>query len=254
LVYGTISIFLGIFWWLALKFLSCCYFLTNNKLDRNRKLPVLVSTFWGNLVMSLMRNNPTVHNRDLVMKTLKNRPCVFVANHSSWTDIMYVAAAISYKNYKTVAKKELLKVPILGTALRVSSNVILDRSNRRSQLEAYKLGLRWLERGVPLMTFAEGTRSRDGRFQNFKRGAFKMALVQSVPIVPMSICYSQVVNPLDFVFPIRPGKSFARVIFHQPIETDDLPTMLTPDEKEAHVMKLVQESINGGLPHIQKQK
>ena len=74
------------------------------------------------------------------------------------------------------------------------------------QITAYKSGTCWLSRRVSLVTFAEGTRSRDGRFQDFKRGAFKMAQATETPIVPMTICYSYAAHPIDFVFPVRPGR------------------------------------------------
>jgi 1-acyl-sn-glycerol-3-phosphate acyltransferase len=76
-------------------------------------------------------------------------------------DIPYVAMAIGVgKNYKIIAKDELLKVPILGEAIAVGENITIDRGSRKSQVKTYKEGLRWLREGVSLCTFPEGTRSR----------------------------------------------------------------------------------------------
>ena len=246
---GVVEIFFGLFWWAFLKasevFYFCCRCFIGRELDANRKIPVLISSTWGWIIMKLTRNYPEIINREAVMEKLNGRACLYVANHCSWMDIPFVSAAIGYRNYKMVSKKELLKVPILGTAIRVGDNVILDRSNRRSQIDAYKAGMNWLKKNVSLMTFAEGTRSRDGRFQEFKRGAFKMAQTTSLPIVPMSIVYTSNVHPIDFVFPARSGKRIgARVVLHDPVETKDVP--------EGELMDVVRSRIASGLPDSQK--
>ena len=70
---------------------------------------------------------------------------MFVSNHNSWMDIPFLGHTIGWKNYKFVAKKELEKVPILGKAIQVAKNVLLDRSDRRSQLLTLKQGMKWLD-------------------------------------------------------------------------------------------------------------
>lgn len=70
---------------------------------------------------------------------------MFVANHCSWDDIPFLGATIGWRNYKIVAKKELEKVPILGTAIRVAGNIEVDRSDRRSQLATLKKGIQYLK-------------------------------------------------------------------------------------------------------------
>ena len=59
-------------------------------------------------------------------------------------DIPFLGHTIGWHNYKFVAKKELERVPILGTAIKVANNVLVDRSNRRSQLLTLKQGMKWL--------------------------------------------------------------------------------------------------------------
>jgi len=145
---------------------------------------------------------------------------MFVANHASWMDIPFVAKAVGWTNYKIIAKEELLKVPILSRSLRAAQHVILNRSDRKSQLETYKRGVDWLSRGVHLVTFPEGTRSKTGRLGPFKKGAFKMALKVGAPIVPLSINGAHLVQPCDYIFPIRPSRSIpATVHIGTPIPT-----------------------------------
>mmetsp|Transcript_20348 Transcript_20348/g.46167 ORF Transcript_20348/g.46167 Transcript_20348/m.46167 type:complete len:182 (+) Transcript_20348:911-1456(+) len=170
---------------------------------------------------------------------------MYVANHCSWMDIPFLAMSIGWRNYKIVSKQELLKVPILHKALKVSDHVILDRTSRRSQLETYKKGVAWLKNGVNLCTFPEGTRSEDGKLGTFKRGAFKMAQAVGVPIVPVSIRYAHLMNPKDWVFPFRSGGSIpVDVILGKPIPTEG--------KSDDELMKEVREALIAELPECQK--
>ena len=70
---------------------------------------------------------------------------MFVANHNSWMDIPFVGYTIGWRNYKLISKKELEKVPILGLAIRLGGHIMVDRSNRRSQLNTLKSGMQMLK-------------------------------------------------------------------------------------------------------------
>ena len=70
---------------------------------------------------------------------------MFVSNHNSWMDIPFLGHAIGWHNYKFIAKKELEKVPILGKAIKCGKNVLVDRTNRKSQLMTLKQGIKWLD-------------------------------------------------------------------------------------------------------------
>lgn len=73
---------------------------------------------------------------------------MFVSNHNSWMDIPFIGHTIGWHNYKFVAKKELERVPILGKGIKLANNVLIDRSNRRSQLLTLKAGMKWLDVSV----------------------------------------------------------------------------------------------------------
>ena len=155
-------------------------------------------------------------------KMYKN--AMYVANHTSFMDIYFVAMALGFRsNYKFVAKKELMKIPFIGRAIKVCDHIVLDRSSRRSQLETYKKSVKALKTdGVGVVTFAEGTRSRTGVLGEFKKGAFKMAQSAGVPIVPVSVGYAQHVQPIGYVFPVKPsrfGKTKATIVIGKPVET-----------------------------------
>lgn len=111
---------------------------------------------------------------------------VFVANHRSFLD----TAALFYhlrRRIGIIAKKELLKVPIMGYGMGYVNIMAIDRSNRRSAVETMRAATDRLRRGVSFGVFAEGTRALPGRLLPFKKGAFYMAVEAGVPVVPVAI-------------------------------------------------------------------
>ena len=174
----------------------------------------------------------------------RHKAAMFVANHASWNDIPYLGAAIGWRNYKFVAKKELLKVPILGPAINTGGHVVVDRGDRKSGIQTLKKGIQWLTDGIHLCTFPEGTRSRDGKLLKFKNGAFKMAYKAGAPVVPISIVNAHKVMPPEWMMPYRPSRGIAKVIVHKPIESEGK----TEDALAAEV----REAIISGLPEDQR--
>ncbi len=246
--YGFVAISLGLWWYAALQVNRVLYKIFK-KYDPNRKVPVMLNGIWGWIVLRFSRNYPIITGADKVNETLKSMDkdagVMYVANHCSWMDIPFVAMAIGRRNYKIVAKKELLRVPILGAAIAQARNVVVDRTSRKSQVETYKNGVAWLKKGVNLCAFPEGTRSKSGRLMGFKRGAFKMAQAAGSPIVPISISYSNVLNPTDWVFPVRSARSIpCRVHVHEPINIQDM--------EEEDIIKAVTDTLSSALPPSQQ--
>lgn len=188
---------------------------------------------------------PKIENKSIIKEFHKSgRKAMFVSNHNSWMDIPFLGHTIGWHNYKFIAKKELEKVPILGTAIKTAQNVLVDRSNRRSQLLTLKQGMKWLKDGVNLCTFPEGTRSRTGHLMPFKNGAFKMAHKANAPVFPISICGAASVMPSYWMFPCRPSLGACKVVVHEPVESEGI--------TEAELAEKVRESIVEGLPEEQR--
>jgi 1-acyl-sn-glycerol-3-phosphate acyltransferase len=114
---------------------------------------------------------------------------VVTSNHLSNIDVMVCFLAIPVP-IRYLAKKELFSVPILAQAMRAigivevdrhhtQSSGILDSVNRQSQTV--------IERGHSLIIYPEGTRSRDGELNPFKKGAFTMAIQTGMPVLPVTI-------------------------------------------------------------------
>lgn len=96
--------------------------------------------------MFLTRCTPKIENREILDKFFKTKQAGMIcANHNSWMDIPFLGYTAGWRNYKLIAKKELGKIPILGKAIRVGGHVMVDRTDRRSQLATLKTGMQWLK-------------------------------------------------------------------------------------------------------------
>ncbi|HLA09375.1 MAG TPA: lysophospholipid acyltransferase family protein [Pyrinomonadaceae bacterium] len=109
---------------------------------------------------------------------------VFISNHRSYLDTATLFLHTG-RRIGLLAKKELLKVPILGYGMGYVNVLAIDRSNRERALETTKVATDRLKSGTSFGVFAEGTRARPGQFLPFKKGAFYMAAQAGVPIVPV---------------------------------------------------------------------
>ena len=113
---------------------------------------------------------------------------IFVSNHRSFLD---TATLFFYggedRRIGVLAKKELLKVPILGYGMGYVNIMAIDRSNRQRAIETVRAATERIKSGISFAVFAEGTRARPGKLLPFKKGAFYMAIEAGVAIVPVAM-------------------------------------------------------------------
>jgi 1-acyl-sn-glycerol-3-phosphate acyltransferase len=110
---------------------------------------------------------------------------VLVANHQSMTDIMALSALAV--PFKWLSKKEAFRLPFIGWNMYLNRYVSVDRGNLRQVKATMDLCRQWLERGVPLLMFPEGHRSRTGAMIPFHSGAFKLAVTGGCAVVPVVV-------------------------------------------------------------------
>lgn len=111
---------------------------------------------------------------------------VFISNHRSYLDTATLFCYIG-RRIGLLAKKELLKVPILGYGMGYVNIMAIDRSNRERAFKTTQAATERIRSGVSFGVFAEGTRARPGEFLPFKKGGFYMAMEAGVSIVPVAI-------------------------------------------------------------------
>jgi 1-acyl-sn-glycerol-3-phosphate acyltransferase len=148
----------------------------------------------------------------------RDRPLVYISNHQSFFDILAIISVLP-DGLRFVAKKELAKVPVFGRAMRNAGHIIIDRQNRPAAFEAYEEAAQGIRAGLSAVVFAEGTRSRTGRLQPFKKGPFVLAIAAGVPVVPVYCAHTFDILPKGS-FRIRPRP--VAVYFGAPIPTDEL--------------------------------
>ncbi|MBA3323266.1 MAG: 1-acyl-sn-glycerol-3-phosphate acyltransferase [Pyrinomonadaceae bacterium] len=111
---------------------------------------------------------------------------IFISNHRSYLD----TATLFYHLGRRIgipAKKELLKVPILGYGMGYVNIMAIDRSSRERAATTVRAATERIRSGVSFGIFAEGTRARPGQLLPFKKGAFYMAVETGVPVVPVAM-------------------------------------------------------------------
>jgi 1-acyl-sn-glycerol-3-phosphate acyltransferase len=112
--------------------------------------------------------------------------CLFAANHTSSADAPAIVGAIP-RRIAVLLKASLFQWPIVGQAFRSVHFIPVNRSHRESAIASVEKATEALKAGQSFLIYPEGTRSPDGRLQEFKKGAVVMAIKAGVPIVPM-IC------------------------------------------------------------------
>jgi len=119
------------------------------------------------------------------------RAYVFIANHRSYLDAKPLFSDTG-RRMGLVAKKELLKAPILGYGMGFVNVISIDRSNHDRARESLRIAAERLRAGISFAVCAEGTRARPGEMLPFKKGGFHMAVETGVPIVPVALKNSDV--------------------------------------------------------------
>lgn len=117
---------------------------------------------------------------------LLERPCVYVANHTSTVDIWALITALPHVP-RFIMKKEVLKIPLFGRAAAAAGHILVDRQRRTAAFGSYQRAAEVLHRGASAAIFAEGTRSPTGRLLPFKKGPFVLAIAAQIPLVPVYI-------------------------------------------------------------------
>jgi 1-acyl-sn-glycerol-3-phosphate acyltransferase len=119
------------------------------------------------------------------------RSCIFMCNHVSNLDPPVLLPALPGRS-SVLLKKELMKIPILGVAMRMGKFVPVVRGHRRDAAQAsVEAAADALRSGLHIVVFPEGTRSKDGRLATFKKGPFFLAQQTGTPIVPIALSGTQ---------------------------------------------------------------
>lgn len=166
---------------------------------------------WGKALAYLTPVSVTVEGKE---NANREQSYVVVSNHQSIYDIFLIYGWLEL-DLKWVMKKELRKVPGIGIGCEKAGHIFVDRKNPKQARIAIREALDRVGEGIGILFFPEGTRSMDGRLLSFKKGAFRLATEQNIPILPITLVGTRDVLPSRSLR-LFPGS--IKMVIHQAIE------------------------------------
>jgi 1-acyl-sn-glycerol-3-phosphate acyltransferase len=172
-----------------------------------------LARFWAWLILKVTAVHVVVDGAE---KIDRSKAYMIIANHQSHFDGPALAWGLGGLQFRWIAKRELLKIPLFGHCLNSSRNIFIDRTNREAALASIREGIKMLPDGAGVMCFAEGTRSATGHLGTFKKGGFLAALESGMPLLPITINGSHHVLPKGS---LAFRKGIIELVISEPIET-----------------------------------
>jgi 1-acyl-sn-glycerol-3-phosphate acyltransferase len=158
-------------------------FIITMPFDPQRKIGHWYAQRWGRIITKLNnRWSFEVVNPEAIPQ---DRPMVVVANHQGMGDIMM--AFCMDLHFKWISKAANFYVPCMGWFMYHAGYIPLRRGNKTSVLRCMARARKYIDDGVSVLFFPEGTRSKDGNVKEFKGGAFKLAIEAQCDILPLAI-------------------------------------------------------------------
>lgn len=164
---------------------------------------------------------------------------VLMSNHQSLYDVPVIYQALQ-RRIRMVAKQELFRVPIWGRAMHRAGFISLDRANRERSHETLLASADILHAGTSIWIAPEGTRSKDGQLQPFRKGGFHLAMQSGCRILPITIIGTRAVLPAKSAH-VSDGRT-VKVVVHSPVDPRDF-----GDQGRDELIERVKSAIASGL-------
>jgi 1-acyl-sn-glycerol-3-phosphate acyltransferase len=194
------------------------------------------ATTWARVISFLTPMRVIVEGSEHAQRS---RSYIVASNHQSMFDILVIYGWLRL-DLKWVMKAELRKIPAIGIGCEKAGHIFVERSNPKQAAQAITDALARLGDGIGVLFFPEGTRSPDGRLLPFKKGAFRTAIDQQLPLLPVTV-----IGTRD-ILPARTKRLFpgtARMVVHPAIETAGM----TVEQVDA-LMQQTRDVITSAMP------
>jgi 1-acyl-sn-glycerol-3-phosphate acyltransferase len=229
-----VFLFLLIFFIISIPIQIILWLIGKINLDFSKKASLAIVSRAFNIVAFLSGVKLTVIGEENVPK---DEPVLYIGNHRSYFDIVLSYARVP-RITGYIAKKEILKVPILSHWMRLMDCLFLDREDIRQGLQTILSAIDKVKNGISIAIYPEGTRNKGDELLPFHKGSFKIAQKTGCAIMPVTINNSSAVfeDHLPFI-----KKSHVVLEYGKPIRLDEL----DPDDKkniDSYCAKLIQET------------
>ena len=176
----------------------------------------------------------------------RDRPQIIASNHQSWYDVFAIAAILP-KRFRFIAKEELRRIPLFGLAWESAGHISINRQDRKRAITALDAaGALMHGDNSMVVIFPEGTRSRTGQLQPFKKGTFMLALRTGIEIVPTAVVGSRgVLRKGDW----RVHRGPIIVRFGEPVDSSQY-----SEVSREQLMSEVRQRINEMLDHPERKR
>lgn len=183
--------------------------------DSGGRLQHWCARTWSRMIVRTALLRVRVHGAEHLRA---GKSYVFLSTHQSWMDIPVMLGYLPAQ-LRIAAKREVFSIPFLGWHMRRGGHISINRGSTVEAVESLRRAAGGIRGGVSAFIFPEGTRSRDGSLQPFKKGGFKLAIQSGAAVVPVAIVGTRQVLPRDsYVF--RPGR--IDLYIDPPIATEGL--------------------------------
>jgi len=175
--------FFGVIITLALYIASLFFTIILFPFDKQRRVVHAQCFWWSNALITL---NPYWNIQVTGLENIdKDKTYVIVANHQSLADIVVLYKI--HAQFKWVSKEAVFRVPLIGWCLTLGKHIKLTRGKFDSIKKIYKEAAIWLRQDMSVLFFPEGTRSNTDNMNKFQNGAFKLAIKEKKPILPVCV-------------------------------------------------------------------
>ena len=193
--------------------------------DKNKAL--IFPRLWGRMLCKLVGAEVKVEGLE---KISPDQTYIFVGNHSSQFDIFSFQGYYPY-DFRWIAKKELFNIPLFGKTMKKVGYISIDRSKGRQAMKSLDKAAKQIASGNSVLIFPEGTRTPNGKLQDFKTGAILLAIKSGVQVVPIGFNGTYSILPRKKVL-ANSGKIIIRI--GNPMPTDHY----TSKDKQALALSL----------------
>ena len=166
-----------------------CLFWKNNRQHMDKRIGI-----WNRNMLNIVKTKLQIFNpHHFIFKD--DRVYIIMSNHLSLYDIPLIFATFPDASVRMIAKKELFNIPVFGWGIKAGECISIDRNNHRQALRDLDTAKQKMLSGIKIWIAPEGSRSRTGKMEVFKKGGFKLALSAKAIIVPVAIVGSDKILP-----------------------------------------------------------